>query len=122
MKKLLLAVAAASLAVPVAPVLADPPPWAPAHGKRYKDRYDSRGYYARPVRLSRNDRIWRDRDGRYRCRRDNGTTGFVVGAARGGIAGHEIAGHREKTLGTIIGALGGGLLGRSIDRGDLQCR
>jgi hypothetical protein len=117
MRKAIMALTLAAIAVPVTPALADPPPWAPAHGKRHKDRYDSRGYYVEPVRLGRDDRIWRDRDGRYRCRRDNGTTGFVIGAAVGGLAGHEIAGRGDKTLGTILGAVGGGLLGRAIDRG-----
>ena len=122
MRKALMALTLAAFAVPVTPALADPPPWAPAHGKRYKDRYDSRGYYREPVRLGRDDRIWRDRDGRYRCKRDNGTTGFVIGAAVGGLAGHEIAGRGDKTLGTILGAVGGGLLGRAIDRGEVKCR
>lgn len=124
MRKFLMAIAAMGLAVPAAPTLADPPPWAPAHGKRAKERryYDARGSYVEPHRLTRSDRIWRDRDGRYRCRRDNGTTGFVIGAAVGGLAGHEIARDGDKTLGTILGAVGGGLLGRAIDRGDLKCR
>lgn len=122
MRKTILALALAAVAMPVAPALADPPPWAPAHGKRHKDRYDSRGYYSEPVRLDRGDRIWRDGDGRYRCKRDNGTTGLVIGAAVGGLAGHEIAGRGDKTLGAIIGAVGGGLLGRAIDRGEVRCR
>ena len=46
----------------------------------------------------------------------------MIGAAVGGLAGHEIAGRGDKTLGAVIGAVGGGLLGRSIDRGDLKCR
>lgn len=122
MRKTILALTLAAFAMPAAPVLADPPPWAPAHGKRAKHRYDSRGYYAEPVRLRRTDRIWRDGDGRYRCRRDNGTTGLVIGAAVGGLAGHEIAGKGDKALGTVLGAIGGGLLGSAIDRGDLKCR
>lgn len=123
MRKIILAVAAASLAAPLAPALADPPAWAPAHGKRAKDRaYDSRGYYVEPRRISRNDRIWRGSDGNYRCKRDNGTTGLVIGAGVGALAGHEIAGSGDKTIGTIIGAVGGGLLGREIDKGDLKCR
>ncbi|MCX7863804.1 MAG: glycine zipper 2TM domain-containing protein [Novosphingobium sp.] len=122
MRKTMLAVVLATLAMPAAPALADPPPWAPAHGKRYHDRYDARGFYREPVPLTRNDRIWRDSKGRYRCKRDNGTTGFVIGAALGGLAGHEIAGRGDKTLGTIIGAVGGGLIGRAIDRGELKCR
>jgi len=114
--------AATGLMLPSAAAYADPPPWAPAHGARAKHRYDGRGYYVEPVRLTRSDRIWRDRDGRYRCRRDNGTTGFVIGAAVGGLAGHEIAGDGDKVMGTVLGAIGGGLLGRAIDRGDLKCR
>jgi hypothetical protein len=86
------------------------------------DRYDRQGRYRNPHRMSRNDRIWRGRDGRYYCKRDNGTTGLVIGAAVGGLAGHEIAGRGDRTLGVILGAAGGGLLGRAIDRGDMKCR
>lgn len=126
MKKFALAIAAATLALPVTttPALADPPHWAPAHGKRAKERhrmYDDRGRYYEPRRLTRRDRVWRD-NGRYYCRRDNGTTGLVIGAGVGALAGHEIAGRGDKTLGAILGAVGGGLLGREIDRGDLKCR
>lgn len=129
MKKILMAIAAASLALPVAtPALADPPSWAPAHGKRAKDRsnhdrvYDARGYYREPRRVTYDDRIWRGNDGRYYCRRDNGTTGLIIGAGVGGLAGHQIAGRGDRTLGAIIGGVAGGLLGREIDRGSLRCR
>ena len=122
MKKTLLALTLAGLAIPAAPALADPPPWAPAHGKRAKDAYDSRGYYIEPRRITRSDYVWRGKDGRYYCRRDNGTTGLLIGAAVGALAGHELAGRGDKTLGTILGAVGGGVLGRAIDRGDLKCR
>ena len=84
--------------------------------------YDSNGYYREPRRLGRNDRVWRGRDGRYHCRRDNGTTGLIIGAGAGALLGREIDGGRERTLGTILGAVGGGLLGREIDRGGVQCR
>ena len=56
MRKTLIAAAtaaAAGLMLPSAAAYADPPPWAPAHGKRAKDRYDRRGYYVEPVRLTR---------------------------------------------------------------------
>ncbi|MFA7594988.1 MAG: glycine zipper 2TM domain-containing protein [Novosphingobium sp.] len=117
MRKFILAAVAASLAIPTAPAMADQP-------RRYynKKAYDSHGRYVEPRRLDRSDRIWRGRDGRYYCKRDNGTTGLVIGAAVGGLAGHEIAGSGDKTLGAIIGAVGGGLLGRAIDRGDVKCR
>lgn len=123
MRKTLLAIAAAALTLPSAPAFADPPPWAPAHGKRAKDaRYDRYGRYAEPVVLSRGDRVWRGDDGRYYCRRDNGTTGLIVGAAAGALLGRHLDGGRERTLGTILGAAGGALIGREIDRGGLRCR
>ena len=47
MKKLALALAAATMTVSTAtPAMADPPHWAPAHGKRAKDAariYDAQG-------------------------------------------------------------------------------
>ncbi len=125
MQKLFLALAAATLTVPTAPVLADPPPWAPAHGKRAKEKhriYDERGYYVEPRRISRDSYVWRGKDGRYYCKRDNGTTGLIIGAGVGALAGHELAGRGDKTLGVILGAAAGGLLGREIDRGSLSCR
>ncbi|MCB2078121.1 MAG: glycine zipper 2TM domain-containing protein [Novosphingobium sp.] len=122
MRTLILAASLAGLALPAAPAFADPPSWAPAHGKRAKNVYNSRGQYIQPRALSRNDRVWRGRDGRYYCRRDNGTTGLVIGAALGGLLGNQVAGSGDRTLGTIIGAVGGGLLGREVDRGDVRCR
>ncbi|KPP94975.1 hypothetical protein [Erythrobacter sp. HL-111] len=65
--------------------------------RRWNDRrWDDRRWEGR--RLGRRDRIWRGRDGRFHCRRDDGTTGLVIGAG--------------------VGAL----LGREIDRGDVRCR
>lgn len=123
MKKMLAAIVIAAFAVPATPALADPPPWAPAHGKRAKDAvYDDHGRYYEPRPITRGDRIWRGDDGRYHCRRDNGTTGLIVGATVGALLGRELDGGRDRTVGTIIGAAGGGLLGRSIDRGELKCR
>lgn len=128
MKKLTLAFAAGAMALTglgmAAPAAADPPRWAPAHGKRAKDRatYDSRGYYVTPRRITRDDRMWRGRDGRYYCRRDNGTAGLVIGAGVGALAGHELAGRGDRTLGAILGGAVGALVGREIDRGSLSCR
>ncbi|MGD9471902.1 MAG: glycine zipper 2TM domain-containing protein [Novosphingobium sp.] len=115
-------IAPLALALATTPALADPPPWAPAHGAREKHVYDGYGRYVEPRPITRNSYIWRGRDGRYYCRRDNGTTGLVIGAGVGALAGHELAGPGDKTLGTILGAVIGGALGRAIDRGDLKCR
>ena len=84
--------------------------------------YDDRGYYVEPRRITRNSRMWRGRDGRYYCKRDNGTTGLVIGAGVGALAGHEIAGRGDRTLGAILGGAVGALVGREIDRGSLRCR
>ena len=99
------------------------------------DRYDARGgywdparYYRRddrrypPRRLGRNDRIYRGSDNRYYCRRDDGTTGLIVGVMAGGVIGSIIAPGGSKTLGTILGAGAGALIGRAIDDGDVVCR
>ncbi|MCJ2184422.1 glycine zipper 2TM domain-containing protein [Novosphingobium sp. 1949] len=85
-------------------------------------RYDSRGRYVTPPRIARRSDMWRGKDGRYYCRRDNGTTGLVIGAGLGAIAGNQVAGRGDKTVGTIVGGVLGGLIGREIDKGSLQCR
>lgn len=132
MKKSLLALIAAAMVLPAMPAAADPPPWAPAHGERRHHRdyddydrvriYDTGGRYIHPRRITRDSYVWRGRDGRYYCRRDNGTTGLIIGAGVGALAGHELAGRGDRTLGAILGGVVGGVLGREIDRGDLQCR
>lgn len=130
-KNALLALGLVAVAIPAAPAFADPPPWAPAHGRRAHDRerheerdyrYDRYGRYAQPVPLRYNDRIWRGADNRYYCRRDNGTTGLIIGGAVGALVGRSLDRGRDRTVGTIIGAAGGALLGREIDRGSLRCR
>lgn len=82
------------------------------------DSYRSGNYRER--RLSRQDRIYRGRDGRYYCRRNDGTTGLVVGAALGGILGGAIG--NGDLLGVILGGAGGAVLGREVDRGNVRCR
>ncbi|WP_143738197.1 glycine zipper 2TM domain-containing protein [Erythrobacter donghaensis] len=86
-----------------------------------EDRRDRRDWQ-RERRLSRRDRVWRGNDGRYYCRRDNGTTGLVVGAVGGALLGRTIDTRGDRSLGTLLGAIGGGLLGREIDRGEARCR
>ncbi len=73
----------------------------------------------RERRLGRNDRVYRGQDGRAYCKRNDGTTGLVIGALGGGALANLIGGG---TLGTLAGAGGGALLGRSVDRGNVKCR
>jgi hypothetical protein len=112
----LLLVSIAAFSIPVA-AIADPPPWAPAHGRRAHEEGD--GYAPRPI--SADERIWQGSDGEYHCRRSDGTTGLVVGAAVGALVGNQLA-HGDRTLGTVLGAAGGGLLGRAVDRNNMRCR
>jgi len=94
---------------------------------RYGTGYDAARYYRDDRaygerRLTRYDRIYRGNDGRYYCRRSDGTTGLIVGALAGGMLGNTLANGRSTTLITILGAGSGGLIGRSIDRGSARCR
>jgi uncharacterized protein YcfJ len=93
MRKLLLAVTAITMAAPVITVT-------PAMARD--------GYYQ--------GRTWHDNQGRTRCRKKNGTTGLLVGAAGGALAGRAIDTHGGRTTGTVLGAAAGALLGRHIDR------
>ena len=96
MRKLVLAIAATSMAVPIMP--------APAM---------ARGYHGK---------MWQDSEGRWRCKRSDGTTGLIVGAAGGALVGRAIDKHGERATGTILGAAAGALLGRSLERGRTRCR
>jgi hypothetical protein len=131
MKRFTAALLAAAMIVPslATPMAAD----AQRHGHGNRGNYGWNGdrnsnwnpaqhYHAgnyRARRLGRNDRIYRGGDGRYYCRRNDGTTGLVIGALGGGLLGGAIGGD---TLGALIGAGAGGLLGRSVDRGNISCR
>jgi hypothetical protein len=97
MRGLTLALAAASMSVTVLP--------APAA---------AHGYY--------NGKVWRDSRGQLRCRRPNGTTGLIIGAAGGALIGRAIDTHGSRATGTILGAVGGALVGRSLDRGRYHCQ
>jgi hypothetical protein len=94
----------------------------PRFGGYYADRYYRDGSNYRPRRLSANDRIYRGSNGRYYCRRNDGTTGLIIGALGGGLLGNALDNGRSSTLGTLLGAGGGALLGRSVDRNNVQCR
>lgn len=96
---------------------------------RDEGNYDPARYYRdgsnyQERRLAADDRVYRGSDGRYYCRRSDGTTGLIVGAAAGGILGNVIDGGHSRTAGTLIGAAAGALAGKSIDQNnsDIRCR
>ena len=107
MRNLVLAAAAAAVAVPAAVVV-------PTDSAQAQRRYYRDGYYNGPV--------WRDSRGRYRCRRSNGTTGLIIGAAGGALVGRAIDGGRHRTTGTIVGAVAGALVGREVQRSSSRRR
>jgi len=91
----------------------------------YPDDFYRDGRYYRERRLSYNDRVYRGRDGRYYCRRNDGTTGLIVGAGVGALIGNALDGGRSSLLGTLLGAGAGAAIGREVDRSsrrDLRCR
>jgi len=61
-----------------------------------------------------------DRPVRNPCRAEGGA-GALLGAVGGGLAGHLVAGRRDKLIGTAVGALAGGVAGDAIHRQD-RCR
>jgi Glycine zipper 2TM domain len=66
-------------------------------------------------------REWRGEDGRYYCRKSNGTVGLVIGGAGGALLGRAVDGGRNRATGTILGAAAGALLGREVAR-KRRCR
>lgn len=126
MKKTILSAVIAATALTSVPAFGDPPPWAPAHGRRSHERnenYDRGGDYQRQYRQTDNGiNYWRGDDGRYYCRRSNGTTGLLAGAVLGALLGRSIDRNGDRSTGTILGAAAGALLGREVERGQSRCR
>ena len=85
------------------------------------DRYYRDGSYYADRRLSSNDRIYRGQNGRYYCRRSDGTTGLIIGGGLGALAGNQINLGGSKTVRTIIGGAAGAIVGREIERGSMRC-
>lgn len=101
MRKIVLALAATSLAVPALPA-------STAFAR------DTGAYHGQ---------TWRGSDGRTYCRKPNGTTGLVVGGAAGALVGREIDSRGSRATGTILGAAVGALLGRHVQRNVVsRCR
>ena len=100
MRNLFIVMTAVSLAVPTI---------ATAHDDRYGSRYEQ------------NQREWRGSDGRYYCRKSDGTVGLVVGAAGGALLGRAVDRGGSRATGTILGAAAGALLGREVAK-KRRCR
>ena len=101
MRKLVLALSAATLTLPALPVDAA----------------------ARPHQREQRAQTWRGDDGRMYCRKPNGTTGLLVGGAAGALAGRAIDTRGHRTTGTILGGAIGALLGRHVERNVVdRCR
>jgi hypothetical protein len=96
---------------------------------RYENGYDPSRYYRQGGQyqervLSSNDRVYAGNDGRYYCKRSDGTTGLILGGAAGGILGNVIDGGHSRIVGTLLGGAVGALAGKSIDQNqsEVRCR
>ncbi|HEY0114847.1 MAG TPA: glycine zipper 2TM domain-containing protein [Allosphingosinicella sp.] len=76
----------------------------------YAQFHDRSGFYNGPT--------WRGNDGRYYCRRSDGSTGTIVGAATGALIGSQVAGRGDRTLGAVLGGALGALIGSRADSGN----
>ena len=98
--------------------LADPPPWAPAHGYRSKQQHYDRDEYE--YREDRYYLPWLTRGyhsdyvGGGRCYREK--LGAVLGGMIGGAAGSHVGHGDSRTVATITGVVIGILVGQSIGR------
>lgn len=88
----------------------------------YRDYRDDQRYQER--RLGSRDEVYRGSDGRYYCKRSDGTTGLIVGGAGGALLGSVIDGGHNRTAGTLLGGALGALLGRSVQKNgnEVRCR
>jgi uncharacterized protein YcfJ len=109
MRTYMLALGAASLLAPASMVVPVAAPGISEYGKADAQR---RARY----------REWRGKDGRYYCRKPDGTTGLLVGGVAGALLGRTIDTGGDRTLGTVLGAGAGALAGREIDRGSSKRR
>lgn len=90
--------------------------------------YDAARYYRDDSRyterrLAPTDQVYRGSDGRYYCKRSDGTTGLIIGGLGGAALGNVIDGGRDRVAGTLIGGALGAFLGKTVDQNqDVRCR
>jgi hypothetical protein len=96
---------------------------------RFSTSYDAQRYYRdgpqyRERTLGPSDEVYRGSDGRYYCKRNDGTTGLIVGGVGGALLGNAIDGGHNRAAGTLIGGALGAILGKSVDQNssDVRCR
>jgi hypothetical protein len=95
---------------------------------RFATSYDAARYYRDDPRyterrLGPNDEVYRGSDGRYYCKRSDGTTGLVIGGVGGAALGNIIDGGHNRLAGTLIGGALGALAGKAIEQNsDVRCR
>lgn len=120
--KTLTAIAIAASSLLAEPALADPPRWAPAHGYRGHHGYDRFDGDRRMYQTDNGIRYWRGDNGRYYCRRPDGTAGLLIGGVAGALIGRSIDTRSDRAAGTIIGAAAGALIGNEVAKGRARCR
>jgi len=85
----------------------DPPPWAPAHGKRKKgDPYT--GYSGKK---------WDKHFGVLAGRCNREVIGAVVGAAAGGAIGARVGNEENREIAIVVGSVAGAIIGAKVGRG-----
>jgi len=100
-----------------------------AYRAPYSTDYDAYRYYRDDPRYTErvvapNEEIYRGSDGRYYCKRSDGTTGLVIGAVGGAALGNVIDGGHDRVAGTLIGGALGAFLGKTVDQNqsNVRCR
>ena len=94
---------------------ADPPPWAPAHGKRKKGD-DYTGYTGKK---------WQRDYGVLEGRCNREAVGAVLGGVVGGAVGSQVGQGENRQIAIVIGAIAGAAIGahigRDMDEADRGC-
>lgn len=94
----------------------------------YSTDYDATRYYRsgsqyQERRLTAEDEVYRGSDGRYYCKRSDGTTGLIIGAGAGALLGNVVDGGSNRVAGTLVGGVLGAFLGREVEQSaDVRCR
>lgn len=110
MRKTITAAALAALTIPATLAVSAP--------VEARDHYRGHRYHSTDNGI----RYWRGNDGRYYCRKSNGTTGLLIGGVAGALIGRSIDTRGDRATGTVLGAAAGALLGREVDRNNSRPR